>query len=256
MCHTDPECTSALVVSHRIAPLFAPENSLAGLRAAILLGIDVAESDIRQTADGHVVLLHDPTVDRTTDGVGAVASLTLAELQALRLEGMSAHAPGNFECERVPTLAEAAALAEGSIALELDVKVVTAGVAAAEYIRDHDLYETVYLRCDPGECAAIRAAVADAPIMTVPSPGEETGSTDLAPPPLVARVAPDLVDEATLASLKAQGIKSSRSVLEDADLVALGGDPSVYLSLYEAGIDMLLTEHPHLVLHVLGDSRD
>lgn len=253
MCHTDPECTSALVVSHRIAPLFAPENSLAGLRAAILLGIDVAESDIRQTADGHVVLLHDPTVDRTTDGVGAVASLTLAELQALRLEGMSAHAPGNFGCERVPTLAEAAALAEGAIALELDVKVEAAGVAAAEYIRDHDLYETVYLRCDPGECAAIRAAVAYAPIMTVPSPGDAAGSTDDDPPPLVARVAPDLVDEATLASLKAQGIKSSRSVLEDADLVALGGDPSVYLSLYDAGIDMLLTEHPHLVLHVLGD---
>ena len=72
LCHLDPACRSPLVVAHRIAPAFAPENSLAALRAAILLGVDVAESDIRVTADGHAVLLHD---DADFERMTAVCSL-------------------------------------------------------------------------------------------------------------------------------------------------------------------------------------
>lgn len=251
-CHDDSTCESPLVVSHRIAPLFAPENSLSALRAAILLGVDVAESDLRITADGHVVLLHDPSVDRTTDGTGAVAAMTLAQLQALHLEPMPAHAPGDFGCDRVPTLAEAAAVAAGQIALELEVKTTAAGVAAAEYLRDQGLFEGVYLRCDQAECAAIRAAVADAAIMTIPAAGEAAGSTAGDPPPVVVRVDPSLFDAATLAPIAAIGAKSSISTLGDLDAVALQGDLSVYANFYAQEIGMLLTDQPHLVLLGLG----
>ena len=74
------------MAGHRIATPFAPENSLSALRAAILLGVDVVETDVRLTADGVVVLIHDGSVERTLEGSGDVDQLTLAELQSLPMK--------------------------------------------------------------------------------------------------------------------------------------------------------------------------
>lgn len=63
----------------------APENSLAALQRCIAIGVDVMETDVRRAADGTLVMLHDATVDRTTDGTGKLSELTLADLQKLRL---------------------------------------------------------------------------------------------------------------------------------------------------------------------------
>lgn len=58
----------------------APENSLAALEHCVRLGVDMMELDVRRSADGALVVIHDATVDRTTDGRGKVADLTLAQL--------------------------------------------------------------------------------------------------------------------------------------------------------------------------------
>lgn len=72
------------LVAHRGGAKLAPENTLAAFRSAVEdWGADVLELDVRLTADGHVVVIHDATVDRTTDGSGAVAALTLDEIQSL-----------------------------------------------------------------------------------------------------------------------------------------------------------------------------
>ena len=73
-----------LVVSHAACAGHAPENTLAGLRLALHIGADAIEVDVHLSADGIPVLIHDDSVDRTTDGRGAVAALTLAELRELR----------------------------------------------------------------------------------------------------------------------------------------------------------------------------
>lgn len=99
-----------------------PENSLAALRQCLALGVEVMETDVRRTRDGHLVMVHDDSVDRTTDGTGRVADLTLAQLKALRLrtdEGGAGAAPTG---ERVPTLDEMLAAAKDRIVLNLDVK--------------------------------------------------------------------------------------------------------------------------------------
>jgi len=70
-------------IAHRGGRGLWPENTLYAFRAAAALGVDVLEMDLRQTADGEIVVLHDDTVDRTTDGTGPVASLSLAALQRL-----------------------------------------------------------------------------------------------------------------------------------------------------------------------------
>jgi glycerophosphoryl diester phosphodiesterase len=71
------------VIAHRGGRGLGPENTLAAFRRSMAAGADVLEMDVRTTADGHLVVLHDATVDRTTDGSGAVNEMTLAQLKTL-----------------------------------------------------------------------------------------------------------------------------------------------------------------------------
>ncbi|MGD1999128.1 MAG: glycerophosphodiester phosphodiesterase [Desulfobacterales bacterium] len=75
--------TGFQVIAHRGGRGLGPENTLAAFRRSMAAGADVLEMDVRTTADGHLVVLHDATVDRTTDGSGAVNEMTLAQLKTL-----------------------------------------------------------------------------------------------------------------------------------------------------------------------------
>jgi len=92
------------VIGHRGAAALAPENTHAGLRAAATAGARWVEFDVKLTADDVCVLMHDETLDRTTDGQGRVAETPLAALR--RLDAGRRFAPA-FAGERVPTLVEA-----------------------------------------------------------------------------------------------------------------------------------------------------
>lgn len=72
-----------LLFAHRGASMHAPENTLEAFELAVRLGADVLELDVHVTRDGEVVVIHDPTVERTTNGRGAVRDLTYAELREL-----------------------------------------------------------------------------------------------------------------------------------------------------------------------------
>ena len=89
--------------AHRGAAGLAPENTLAAFRMAIELGVDGTELDLQATKDGVVVVIHDDTVDRTTDGRGRIGDLTLAEIK--RLDAGAKFSPA-FQGERIPTLSE------------------------------------------------------------------------------------------------------------------------------------------------------
>lgn len=95
--------TGPLVIAHRGASAYAPENTLAAFRLAAEQGAHAVELDAKLSADGEVMVIHDQTVDRTTGGHGAVRELTLAELK--QLEAGSFFKP-EFAGEPVPTLAE------------------------------------------------------------------------------------------------------------------------------------------------------
>lgn len=100
-----------VVVAHRGASADRPENTLAAFERALELGADAVEFDVRVTADGHGVVLHDDTVDRTTDGAGPVADRSLAEVRELRADG-----------EPVPTVDEALASLSGRCAAVIEIK--------------------------------------------------------------------------------------------------------------------------------------
>lgn len=91
-----------LVVAHRGLLLQAPENTLANFRACLELRLGF-ECDVQRTRDGHLLCMHDDTVDRTTNGHGAIAELTLAEIQRLDAGGWF---DPKFAGERPPTIGE------------------------------------------------------------------------------------------------------------------------------------------------------
>lgn len=111
-----------LVIAHRGCWGAAPENSLAALAACEELGADGLEIDVRHTKDGVAVLLHDETVDRTTNGAGKVADLTWAEVSKLRLRRGHGGANAPLTQERVPTLEAFLAAAKNRFAIVFDVK--------------------------------------------------------------------------------------------------------------------------------------
>jgi len=93
---------ATLVAAHRGGAALWPENSLLAFRSALALGVDALELDLHLTADGEVVVLHDPSLDRTSTGTGAVRDLKLADLAAVRLKSRE----GAVTAERVPTFAQ------------------------------------------------------------------------------------------------------------------------------------------------------
>lgn len=91
------------IFAHRGASVYAPENTLAAFQMAVQQGADAVELDAKLTADGHVVVIHDQTVERTTGSKGRVGELTLDELRRLDAGSFFDIA---FEGEPIPTLEE------------------------------------------------------------------------------------------------------------------------------------------------------
>ena len=125
--------------AHRGEHLKHPENSLQSIQASIDAGIDFVELDVRTTADGHLVLMHDATVNRMTNGKGPVTKMTLAEIKRLDL---GARFPGKFPDCRIPTFDEALALAKGRIGIYVDTKDATPK-ALVEIIDRHGMGSSV-----------------------------------------------------------------------------------------------------------------
>ncbi len=106
-----------MICAHRGSHENAPENSLASVTEAINNNISMVELDVRQTQDGVLVLMHDATINRTTNGTGSVSSMTYQELSQFYLK----KSDGTLTTERIPTLNQVLELARGNIYIDLDV---------------------------------------------------------------------------------------------------------------------------------------
>ena len=115
-----------LRIGHRGAAGHAPENTLAAIRKGIALGVDFVEIDVRRTADGVLVVLHDGTVNRTTNGKGRVDRLSLQEVKTFNA-GSGEH---------IPTLEEVLEVARGEAGLMLELKVKGVAPQTVEVVRE------------------------------------------------------------------------------------------------------------------------
>jgi glycerophosphoryl diester phosphodiesterase len=110
-----------LIIAHRGDSAARPENTLASCKQALSVGADVVEVDVQLTADGHVVVLHDVTVNRTTDGTGSVREMTLANVKKLTA-GFPAKFDSVYKDEKVPTLGEVLDAIRGRAKLMIEIK--------------------------------------------------------------------------------------------------------------------------------------
>lgn len=114
LCGAEPP----LLVAHRGGAGDGLENSLSCIEKSIRAGVDAVEVDVRLTADGHIVVLHDATVNAATNGSGKVSELTLRQVQALRMVG----ADGVAVNDSIPTLKQVLSFVGGRCSVLIDVK--------------------------------------------------------------------------------------------------------------------------------------
>jgi glycerophosphoryl diester phosphodiesterase len=147
------------VCAHRGAMATHPENTLAAFQEAVRLGAHMIEFDINLTKDERIVLMHDPTVDRTTDGSGRVTDLTFEEIRRL---DAGAWKGTRFSGERVPTLEETLSMMPVNIWLNVHTKgnERLAVMAAREIVRQGRAHQA-FLATERAPATAARAACPD-----------------------------------------------------------------------------------------------
>jgi glycerophosphoryl diester phosphodiesterase len=123
-----------LAVGHRGAAGLEPENTLRSFRCAIELGCDFAECDVHRTRDDQLAVIHDQTVDRTTNGTGPVGSFTMAELKQLDAG----------KGEQIPTLDEVLETVRGRLKLLVELKGENTEELAAQAVKRHGMEADVY----------------------------------------------------------------------------------------------------------------
>ena len=257
-CATDASCKERLVSGHRGVGgelgVIAPEDTVAAVRAAIAIGSDFVETDPRPTKDGVLINLHDPDVDRTTDGTGPAEAMTLAEIQALHLK--TAEFPGDYSCERIPTLEQVLAAARGKIHVLLDanktnrVDLLVAAVHATDTL-DWAIFDT-------DDTAKIQEALTLEPklhtMIRVANLAELDTELVLFKdhPPVIVELHSGAVTTEVVPAVHAAKNRALTDVF-GLDLAAkFSNDASLYASAYSDGVDIAQSDRPELVLEYLG----
>ena len=127
-----------MVIAHRGYSGEAPENTLAAFKKAIEANSDMIEFDIHFSKDRQIVVIHDETLERTTDGLGRVAEFPLAELK--KFDAGFWFSP-DFKGERIPTLSEVLNLAKGKILVNIEIKSPSHGLYSVSELAEQALKE-------------------------------------------------------------------------------------------------------------------
>jgi glycerophosphoryl diester phosphodiesterase len=124
-----------MIIGHRGAPALEPENTLLSIKKAIEIGVDAVEIDVHLSKDKEIVIIHDSTLDRTTNGTGPVGNYTLSELKKYDAG----------KGETIPTLQDVIDLIDGKIKLLIELKEKGAERFVVEQIRRNGLEDNVYV---------------------------------------------------------------------------------------------------------------
>lgn len=226
--------------AHRGASDTHPENTLAAFREAIRLGAHQIEFDVRLTKDGHLVVMHDATVDRTTDGQGAVTDMTLAELRRLDA-GRKKHA--TFAGERVPTLEETLDMMPLNIWLNCHLKGgAELGEKTARCIVRHGCTHQAYLACGRVASDAARKVQPDVLICNMEGQGyDERYVTDtLAHKDQFIQLLKGVAAPQQMARLKDAGVRIN---------YCCTNDPAMLGPLFEEGVQFPMVDKLGAMMH-------
>ena len=244
----DPSSGIVMVAAHRGAHMGNFENSIASTKEAIRLGVDIVEVDVRTTKDGHLVLMHDASIDRTTTGKGNVSDLTLMEIRTYRLKGPY----GRISKETVPTFEEFLKTAKGKIMVDVDMKTddVEGILRAVSKAGMGD--QVFYFDNDYDQLDKIRAYDRSALLMprAYSLQMADSAVTRFSPP--VVHIDPSFYTAELGAMLKKDKIRIWINTLGEADGHLRYGDGEKMLQdLLQHGANMIQTDEPEMLLQLL-----
>jgi len=228
------------VVAHRGAHVGIPENTLAAYRKAIELGCDFVEVDVRTTKDGHLVSVHNATIDDYAPGAtGKVKEMTLAELQALDI---GSRVGPEWKDERIPTMDEVFALCAGKIGIYLDMKEASTA-QVLELVRKHGMEKSCVWYAAPRQQQEVAAACPEC--VPMPDPGPEK---------LLARMLAKLQPRVVASSfdnLSATFVETCHAA--GAIVIVDESDPKSWEPMLAWGIDGIQTDDPEgLIAYLQG----
>jgi glycerophosphoryl diester phosphodiesterase len=240
-----------LNIAHRGASTIAPQNTLTAFEEALQAGADGIEFDVRLSADGTPVVIHDAKVDTTTDGSGQVSDLTLAELK--KLDAGASFDPG-YTGERIPTLEEVLETFGESLLLNIELKgmdVFDRGLerAVIRLVKKHRLEHGVLLSSfNP---VALRRVQKYAPRIATallyaysPPPLLHVGRLLIPRPNAALHPHHTVLDEAHLDWARGQRIRVHVWTVDD---------PDDMRRFVRWGIDGIITNTPRVLQEVLAD---
>jgi glycerophosphoryl diester phosphodiesterase len=251
-----------LVIAHRGGAGLWPENTLHAFERAAELGVDVIETDVRATADGELVLIHDDTLNRTTDGAGRVPVLTLAELK--RLDAAYRWSPDggrSFPLRgrglTVPTLREVFA-ALPSMRFNIEPKHSEPSIAAplCRLIREHGMESRVMVAAfrDAAmeqfrrECPEVATSASTAEVAGFLAL-QRTGLADSYGPRMQALQVPERAGSLRVLSAEFVASAHARNLRVHAWTVNAEDDMRRLISF---GVDGVMTDYPDRLLKLLG----
>lgn len=240
-----------LIAAHRGAHLDAPENSLKGFQQTIDMGIDIIELDVRCTKDGQLVVIHDKTVNRTTNGQGAVDSFTFDEIRKLKLMFN-----GKPTDQRIPALREALLLAKGKILVDLDIKSASCIEKIMQEVKETGTENTCFFFVGEAQHVTMLKQ-RDAKFRTLLRTHSEKEAREALAvvKPEAIHIDPSHHTEETVAFIKQHGARVWINALDDVDKKAAGGNPAAFEEVLEKGANIIQTDQPALLKKYLEETK-
>ncbi len=238
-----------LITGHRGAMGYAPENTFASFERAVDLGVDLIELDIHLSSDGEPVVVHDATVDRTSEGTGRVRNLSFAELKKL---DFGSSFDRRYEGERIPALREVLGWAVERVPLVVEIK---GDPVPAPGIED----KLVHLVRELGMVDRVMAISFHHPVVRRIKEIEPLLATGI----LYAAHLADTVGAARAAradSLRPAWSYWTGGLVRDVHAAGLSAstwtvnEPELALALVEMGIDSIATNYPDRIISALKET--
>ncbi len=251
VCLRDPTCHHMLVAAHRGYHAEAPENTLAAVRASAALGAHLTEADVRDTKDGQLVLMHDSSIDRTTEGTGEVSQMTLAELEQVHLD-YGVNAGTSDETTRIPTFAELLDLAvELHIGVYVDTKTDKLDLVTAA-IHEAGAEDLAVVRKEFG---ALGPALTDGSLLICQAgtPQQLAEFVDQMPPWGFIEIDNSGPDPAMADAIKAAGLRIQQDVFLGDASWPINGTYDGWNLFIPTGVQMMQSEYPDGLVQGLSD---
>ncbi|MGH8882303.1 MAG: glycerophosphodiester phosphodiesterase [Stackebrandtia sp.] len=235
-----------IVVAHRGANINLPEQSLAAYVEAIDVGADAIECDVRLTKDGHLVCHHDRTINRTSDGRGAIAELTLAELQKFNFARADSRPSEHHQILAFETLLRLVSEAPRGVKMLIEAKHPSRYGARVEHalhaaLAEYPDLEVIVMSFARAAVTRYRELDAEVPLVWLfeyPVGNPPPGAGVLGPRIDVLRAKPRLIERAHAAGQRV--------------FVWTVNTPDQVRYVRDAGADAIITDDPAMALRTLG----